>query len=334
MEKKTIKIKFVDFWSGFNPNFNDFIDALEDNYHVILSDDPEYLFYSCFGYEHLKYDCIRIFYTGECYIPNFNECDYAISFDRMDFGDRFLRVPLYNIFQYRTEYLKLFNRPSFTKDDLEQKKEFCSFVYSNCFAQDIRTQFFEKLSTYKRVNSGGRYRNNIGGAVVDKKEFQGRHKFAIAFENTSHDGYCTEKLMEAFAAGTIPIYYGDPRVSEDFNTNAFINCHEYDSMEKVIEKVKMLDRDDELYMAMRNECPIPLSKQVFENGLKEFLLHIVEQEYSKAYRRPFSIHSVKFEKAQLRHAFFETKIYNIYCKLKNVIGRLRTGTMITSKRTK
>ena len=49
--------------------------------------------------------------------------------------------------------------------------------------------------------------NNIGGAVSDKFAFQQKHKFSIAFENTSYCGYCTEKIVEAFVAGTIPIYW-------------------------------------------------------------------------------------------------------------------------------
>ena len=93
----------------------------------------------------------------------------------------------------------------------------CGIFIATAFSVVDGGVFFDKLSTYKQVSSGGRFRNNIGGAVADKKAFQADHKFAIAFENTSYDGYCTEKLMEAFAAGTIPIYWGDPNVAKDFN---------------------------------------------------------------------------------------------------------------------
>lgn len=331
--KKIVKIKFVDFWSGFDHQNNEFIDVLNEKYQVQLSEEPEYLFYSCFGYEHLKYNCIRIFYSGECFTPNFNECDYAISFDRIDFGDRYKRIPLYKLFQYKSDYASLFNRPIFTKENLKEKTGFCSFVYSNCFAQDSRTKIFEMLSSYKQVSSGGRYRNNIGGAVSDKKAFQSLHKFAIAFENTSYDGYCTEKLMEAFAAGTIPIYYGDPRVAEEFNTKAFVNCHDYDSLEEVIAKIIEIDSDNDLYVSIRNESPVFIS-HLSENGLAEFLYNIVEQDYEKAYRRPFSAHPKKLEKAQLRHAYFETKVYSSYQRLKNTLGRIKTGTKLTLKRKK
>ena len=332
MFKRKIKIQFVDFWDGFDIKNNEFIDVLREIYIVELSDNPEYLFYSGFGNQHLKYKCIRIFYTGECITPNFNECDYAISFDRMTFGDRFLRIPLYNLFQYKIEYLSLFNRSAFTKEDLEKKDGFCSFVVSNCFADDVRAVFLDKLSAYKTISSGGRFRNNIGGAVADKKAFQAKYKFAIAFENTSYDGYCTEKLMEAFAAGTIPIYWGDPNVAKDFNPEAFINAHDYATFDEVIERVKEIDQNDSLYLKIRNANPLLVEST--DNGLSIFLYHIIDQDYKKAFRRPDSIPSKNEASFKLRHEFYETKIYKPYKKVCNLIKRIKTGTFITSRRTK
>ena len=330
--KRKIKVKFVDFFDGFDATSNDFLDVLRERYEVELSDHPDYLFYSGFGYEHLKYDCIRIFFTGECYTPNFNECDYALAFDRLSFGDRYLRLPLYNIFQYKPEYEQLKNRPIFTEDDLKAKKGFCSFVVSNCFADDVRAVFYDKLSQYKTVASGGRFRNNIGGAVADKKKFQSEYKFAIAFENTSYDGYCTEKLMEAFAAGAVPIYWGDPGVVKDFNPESFINAHDYNSFDEVVERVKEIDNNDDLYIKMRNANP--LNGLDTDNGLANFLYHIIDQDIEKARRRPDSIPAKSFEKMLKRHEFFETRIYKYYKKILNQIVRLKTGTMLTYKRTK
>lgn len=76
---KRIKIKFVDFYGNFNKQDNEFLDVLNERYEVVQCDEPDYIIYSGFGYEHLHYDCIRIFFTGECQTPDFNECDYAIG---------------------------------------------------------------------------------------------------------------------------------------------------------------------------------------------------------------------------------------------------------------
>lgn len=329
---KKIKIQFIGFWNSFDPQNNEFTDILRKKYDVEISENPEYLIYSGFGVGHLKKECVRIFFTGEAITPNFNECDYAIAFDRLSFGDRYLRIPLYNILHYKPEYDLLLSRPEFTEVDLAAKEGFCSFVVSNCFADDVRAVFFDKLSTYKKISSGGRFRNNIGGAVADKKAFQAKHKFAIAFENTSYDGYCTEKLMEAFAAGTIPIYWGDPNVTKDFNPEAFINAHDYASFDEVVERVKEIDQNDNLYLKIRNANPLLMEST--DNGLASFLYHIIDQDYDMAFRRPDSIPSKAEASFKLRHVFFETRIYKPYKKVCNLIKRIKTGTFITSRRTK
>lgn len=121
MGRKIVKVKFVDFYSGFNEKNNEFVEVINKKYKIEFSNQPDYVIYSCFGNEHLKYSCIRIFYTGECVTPNFNECDYAIGFDRMDFGKRYLRLPLYKLFQYKKSYYSLYQREKFTKEDLKKK---------------------------------------------------------------------------------------------------------------------------------------------------------------------------------------------------------------------
>ena len=324
---KKIKINFVDFFKGFNKNENEFIDILKEKYNVELSDNPEYLFYSSFGYEHLNYSCIRIFYTGECETPNFNECDYAIGFDRLTFGDRYQRVPLYMLFQYKKDFLELINRKAYSNKNIKNKK-FCNFIYSNCFAQDKRTEIFHLLNKYKTVDSGGRYLNNIGGAINNKRNFQENYKFSIAFENTTYNGYTTEKITEAFVAGTIPIYYGDPLITEDFNENAFINCHQYRNFYEVVERVKEIDQNDELFFKILNTPPVKIEYL----SLHDFLYHIIELPYTDCFRRPISRRSQAYEEMLKRHTFFESKIYPFYQKTKNLIQRFKTGTILTSRR--
>lgn len=248
--KKHIKIAYSDFWDGFKADDNLFTDLLSEMYDVELSDQPDYLFYSVFGNEHLKYDnCIRIFYTGENQAPDFNICDYAMGYDHISFGDRYLRMPIYVHYTDKMEKMEVKHLRIDSEAD-SGRDGFCSFVYSNNSASQERNIFFEKLSAYRQVASGGRFMNNVGGPVADKLEFQGKYKFSIAFENTSHPGYTTEKIVDSFAAGTIPIYWGDPRIAETFNTGAFVNCHDYASLDDVVEAVKKIDQDDSLYRRM------------------------------------------------------------------------------------
>lgn len=316
---KQIKVFFTDFALDFDINNNDFVNILRSFYDVIIdSNNPDYLFYSTFGQNYLNYHCIRIFYTGECITPNFNICDYAIGFDRMDFGDRYLRVPLYRLFQYRKLYDKLFEREQIKSVDAS--KNFCSFVCSNCFADDLRLKMFEELSKYKKVNSGGRFMNNVGGPVLDKYEFQLKHKFAIAFENGSYDGYVTEKLVDALAARVVPIYWGDPRVELDFNEESFINGNKYDSISAIVDCVKEIDNDDELYLKIINENPI-LEDRRDNSDLIHFLVKIFDQPIERAKRRPHSRWAQDYESFLLRHRWFEDVFYSRIKRVKNIVYR-------------
>ncbi|MBR2761897.1 MAG: hypothetical protein IKD66_12110 [Solobacterium sp.] len=331
--KRTIRVAFADQHRGFDKEKNDYLPLLKKHYDVIVTDkDPEYLIYSVFGSDHLNYDCVRIFYTGECITPDFNECDYAAGFDHLEFADRYLRFPYYLFHGYEKEYLSLRERPVFTKEDLAAKEGFCSFVVSNCFAQDKRTELLETMESYQPVASGGRYRNNIGGAVKDKIAFSSKYKFAIACENASYPGYITEKIVDAFASRAVPIYYGDPLAAMDFNPDAFINCGEYENFDAVLEAVKKIDADEELYLKMINEPPVKeyLNPDAFEN----FLVYIIEQDYKKAFRRPDSMYTRAKAESIQRHAFYEKHIHTILKRASNQLKRIQSGTMLSRRRTR
>lgn len=277
---KSLKIKFVDFYGGFNPYDNFIINILKENYEVIVTDSPDYLFFSVFGYSHLKYDCIKIMFVGENIVPDFNLCDYAMGFDFLDFGDRYMRLPLFMLWN---NFKKLSVVKDFTPEVLLSRK-FCSIVVSNMqVSNPIRERFFRLLSEYKQVDSGGRLWNNIGGPVEDKLKFISGYKFNIAFENSSVRGYTTEKIMDAMVANTLPIYWGNPWVGRDFNERSFVNVNSFSYLEEAVEHIVELDNDDELYLKKMKE-PWVNDSSIFdwENKLAEFLTHIVEKPQTEA----------------------------------------------------
>src|SRR5437879_6429612 len=92
--KLTIKINFTDFWPGFNKLHNYFTDLLSQVYTVEVSDQPHFLFYSCYGHDYLKFNCVRIFFSAENMRPDFTACDYALTFDLLD-HPRHFRLPLF-----------------------------------------------------------------------------------------------------------------------------------------------------------------------------------------------------------------------------------------------
>lgn len=301
---KTIRIAFVDFWGTFDVSENIIVEILRKHYSVEIIDvnniprekynglGIEYLFYSCFGKEHLYFsDCIKIYYTGECIVPDFNECDYAIGFDHITFEDRYIRYPL-AFFDFRKDVFNMMKR-----DELKNRREkFCAMVVSNnSCANPIREQFFYELSKYRRVDSGGRFLNNIGkpDGVADKREFLKDYKFSLAFENNKHSGYCTEKIVQSFGAGTIPIYWGDPRIFDYFNKKAFI-CVDENNIHEAIDMIKKVDNDDDLYRTMLEEPVIIGEKnleETYDKNLEDWLVNIFSKSVSDARRIDYYGHS-------------------------------------------
>ena len=280
---------------------NGVLQLLADNYEFEITSDynADYVIHSCMGYEVLKYSGIPIFVCGECVSPNFNISDYALAFDRMQFGDRNHWFPLIKLYTDAYEVLKSPRTPA--EEIIKQKSDFCAYVMSNTKnSAPIRIEIFKRLNRYKKVSSGGRWRNNVGGPVADKLSFQSQHKFAIAFENNSHPGYLTEKFAEAAQAGAIPIYWGDPEIGNYFNSKAFINCHDYPTLDEAVSRVIEIDQDEALYRQMLAEPWFPNNtepKILREDSIKSFLKNIFDQPLEEAYRRNRSRWGMKYEKS-------------------------------------
>ena len=182
---------------------------------------------------------------------------------------------------------------NYSSDILNQKPYFANFIVGHESEFNIRGDFFKKLCQYKRVESAGTYLNNMpGGQLVDwldgsKTELQRKCKFTLCFESTCHYGFVTEKIMDAFYADTIPVYYGSPTVTDIFNRDAFINCGDYPSFDAAIERIRELDQDDEQYLQMLRQ-PIlvnPAYPRQLEENLGKFICHIFDQPLEQAYRR-------------------------------------------------
>lgn len=314
--RKKIKIAFADFWDSFNKQDNFITDALKENFEVELSDKPDFVFCGTFGRKHLKYSCVKIFFTGENLLPDFNIVDYGMGFHNITFGDRYLRLPLYVLYNDAVEKALRKHEDCGEVDGVKASdRKFCNYVISNAIADPARDEMIKLLEDYKEVASGGRYNNNVGGPVPDKIEFERGYKFTMCFENTCAPGYTTEKIVEAFAGKTVPIVWGNPNVAEEFNPAAFINCHDFASLEEVMKEVKRLDEDDEAYMRML-ESPIlkedrsSLAEVYLKDGyLADYLFRICSQEPVKAIRRNRIYQGLRYEQQAVFHQKIDNLLY-------------------------
>jgi hypothetical protein len=325
-------------WDGVAPDDYPLKPILESRYEVGLSERPDFVFVkeSTKLYRSLfdRYGKapVRIFFAGEAIVPDFNLFDYGIAFDPIAFGDRYFQIHPLVFFERHLAYGSL-DRTGDPAALLATKDRFCDFIYSNAKAHPDRDRLFEMLGAYRRVDSAGGHLNNHGDEIVRaadwraaKVAFQRRSRFSVAFENALHRGYTTEKLINPMVAGSIPIYWGNPDVGLWFNTRAFVNCHEHRSLEEVVERVRAIDRDDELWLAMAREpWMTPEQRERHARNREEFVrfLHsFLDRSPADARRRGQGYWNDKYEENVRDRAALEASALG---RLHRALGKLRRG---------
>ena len=265
---------------------------LKDKYVIeINNNNPDYVISNVFENNLCKIknddNIIKISFYNENKIANLIEEDYSISFSHIHYLDRYFFFPISFFRLLRRTNIK--NIENIRKQLIinNERKKFCGSVISNSYSTDFfRLSFIKELNKYKKIDMGGKYLNNVGGPVKNKIEFLSSYKFSIAMENTNGDGYISEKIIQSFYAGTIPIYYGDYMIDEFINPKSFILIKGQKDMYNKIEYIKKIDNDDKLYKKILMEKVIIDENIVekYEKELSDFLIHIFKQDKNKAKR--------------------------------------------------
>lgn len=259
---------------------------LDDEFSLDIDElNPDYLIYNVFNNKYMepKYQsAIKIAIYTENIMPDLNLADYAIGHYHINYLDRFFK---YSVFLWRN-----FTNIEKKRDEILRhpiRRKFCAALISNCNAK-FRLNFISKLSKYKKIDVLGKCGNNNNKAVINKIEFLSDYKFSIAMENSNGDGYLTEKIVDSFIAGTIPIYFGDYMLEEFINPKTYILIKGEKDIKKKIEYIKKIDKDDNLYKMIIKE-KILIDKnfvdKIDEIEIKSFLKNIFRQDKYKAYRR-------------------------------------------------
>ncbi len=292
--KPTLNIDFVDF-NGIDKVDNWFTRILSREFTVVISDRPDLLIFQEGGHLHRLYTCRKLFWTGESILPDFRTTDYAMTCHYID-DPHHLRHPYY-VWGCGCSWPELIREPGEAERIVSEQRKFCSFMVSN--GNKRRTQerirFYLKLTARREVDSGGRFMNTIGGPVAAggyaKHDFLKQYRFNLCYENKSIPGYTTEKLVEAMWARCIPIYWGDPRVGEDFNRKSILCRDDYPSDEAFIDRIIEVHDSPELQHAILNEpyfhdnTPNPYFS---EDRMLEFFQRIVDDQSTPvSHRRKF-----------------------------------------------
>jgi hypothetical protein len=253
-----MKIDFRDFWPGFDYKVHSAFNWIVEDLNLTVNQEtPDIVIYSYFGRGPIGNETFKkVFFTGERINPDFSKYDFAFSFEYSE-DSRNFRFPLY--LWNHSAYESLNKRVK--KDWASEKNKFCNFLYGNgnlsMAGVHDRIEFFKKLSDYKKIDSGGSVLNNMGYNIGDKIQWISDYKFTISFENQYSPGYTTEKILDPFIAGSLPIYSGNPLIDADFNTGSFINVSLFKNYEEAIERIIEIDRNNNLYNDIMNARILP-----------------------------------------------------------------------------
>lgn len=275
------------FWNGFIEKtdanhielFENILKKTKLSNYKITNDinQANVLLESCFSNSilNIKSWKMSIFYSGEPFLSNVNE--YQINKHKVDHTKKAYKssnikhniilfsedtnkntvnLPLFVYYIYGNNFLdKLISRSLITK----VPKHFCCFIVSNGQCK-IRNKMFELLNSYKKVHSYGKFANNMGMNLSfdywtdNFRRFISNYKFIICFENSKFGTYSTEKIVNPYLAGTIPIYWSSHEIKNIFNENSmlFLEDETETSFKNILEKVKELDSSDEKYLEYIN----------------------------------------------------------------------------------
>ena len=259
------------FWSGFIDKtdanhigfFEDILKKTKiSNYKITNNiDEANILFESIFNdslinYKEWKY---KIHYSGEPKSNNYLDYDIVLNSDETK--NNVIDLPLFIYYMYgkNIKLVQLIERPKITI----VPNNFCCFIVSNSKCE-YRTKMFNLLNLYKKVDSYGKFSNNMGGYLKcnywDEEFIQliSNYKFIICFENTKINTYITEKIINPFLANIIPIYWSTHHIKNMFNIDSilFLEDETDESYNNLINKIIELDNDDEKYLEYVNRIKI------------------------------------------------------------------------------
>jgi len=248
----------VDFWKDHDPSADPIVQALcrrgLDLTHDVRRSSVTVA--SLFGREHFKSRGRVVVFSGEAYFRD-RFADFTIDCRFLGRSNH-LRLPLWAYDALGS------SQPKGSPGEIFEPTRFCNFIYSNPRGA-TRNTFFEKLHAKRPVDSLGSLMNNYVEPRLGKRRDADWHstkiailrnyRFTIAFENSELPGYTTEKMVDAWMAGSVPIYWGNPAYTIDFPPDSCLSVYAAGSLDRLVEQVLEAENEPERYAQLQAANP-------------------------------------------------------------------------------
>ncbi len=251
MDYKIIKLNYPERWDNIGGDFREMLpneDGVMDKYRFYINDD------------------------------DIKECDYwFICEDHNKYLPEYIKCPKENcilitneaesMWNYDEKYLKQFGRIMTSRADIKgdnviqqqhifpwhikknynylksceipEKKFNLSAVISNFIQLEGHRKRYKLLNRLK-----GHFKDDLHWfgkgehPVEDKWYGLAPYKYSIAIENSAHQRYFTEKIIDAYLSFTMPIYWGCPNITDYFPEESLIILEDIDDYKKCIFQVE------------------------------------------------------------------------------------------------
>jgi len=220
--------------------------------------------------KHLPATVKSIWVSGENLRPPAESYDLTISFDTDSYGGRNVYWPYifenldwgFNTGSNSESHFTLRGVPRLLPIDVSRPRKssvadrpgfVCAFIGN---PEPIRLRAIEALRAYGKVEVFG---SAFGRPIPNKYDVAKDFKFVLAFENDVYPGYVTEKPLEAYACGAIPLWRGLDS-QHLLNPKSMVNALDFPSLDLFAQHVATLaaNRDKLEFMtqqALFNETP-------------------------------------------------------------------------------
>lgn len=207
---------------------------------------------------------VEIWYTGENTRPPAYGYDLTLSFDLDDFEGRNVYLPLLEVSldwfgsashpgSPETQRAGVVLTPKQASQPraigTEERPRFaCAFI------GNMESRRLEAIRALSRIGQVDVFGTAVGRPVRSKSDVAHEYRYMLCFENDLYPGYVTEKPLEAYAVGCIPLWSGIDR-GHRLNPDAVVNADEYSSLADFCHFVEGLESDPTARLA-RRQAPL------------------------------------------------------------------------------
>jgi hypothetical protein len=187
-------------------------------------------------------------------IDNPSPSDYLILYESKDISPRIYDYAIDHKEFYKKIFThnlsicddeKIFHIPPFTPNWIDKNSQ--AKIYE-------KSELVSMIASKKMMCEGHAYRNIIAdnfpyadhlfgegrNRINNKIDGLSKYMFSVAMENCSYDTYYTEKILDCFLTGTVPIYWGTDKIDTIFDSKGIIK---FDS-------IKYNELSSDLYKSM------------------------------------------------------------------------------------